>query len=262
MIPKQLRNIFPIYLQIEKFSSKDTMEDKCKLLLVDDEPDILEFLSYNLRKEGYEVFTALDGESGIQTALKERPHLVLLDVMMPGKDGIEVCEEIRSHRFLDNTIVVFLSARSEDFSQIAGFTAGADDYIAKPVSIKMLQARIKALLKRNRETTDEVPKANMVNSVKPNTEISINTNLYTVVKNGKHINLPRKEFELLSLLMSQPEQVFDRDRIYGAVWGKNVIVGDRTIDVHIRKLREKIGNHHIKTLKGFGYKFVYETQSS
>jgi len=232
------------------------MEDKYKLLLVDDEPDILEFMSYNFRREGYEVFTASNGEIGLQTVLQERPHLVLLDVMMPGKNGIEVCEEIRSHRFLDNTIVAMHTARSEDYSQIAGFNAGADDYIAKPIGLKVLKARIAALLKRNRtETAEAATEANII-SEPENMGIVINKELFVVVKNGKSINLPKKEFELLALLMSKPEKLFDRDEILNAIWGKNVVVGERTIDVHISKLREKIGVNHIRTLKGVGYQFV------
>ncbi len=233
------------------------MEESYKLLLVDDEPDILEFLIYNLRKEGYEVFTAPDGDTGIRLALAEQPHLVLLDVMMPGKDGIETCEEIRSHHQLDDTIVAFLTARAEDYSQIAGFEAGADDYIAKPIKPKLLHARITALLKRNRlATVESSGEADADDAEEANTEITIDTDSYAVVRNGDRITLPRKEFELLSLLMSKPGKVFDREEIYGTVWGGNAMVGDRTIDVHIRKLREKIGDDRIRTLKGIGYKYV------
>jgi len=230
------------------------MDANYKLLLVDDEPDTLEFLGFNLRREGYKVFTAPDGDAGIRLALSELPHLVLLDVMMPGKNGIKVCEEIRSYHRLDNTIVAILSARDEDFSLIEGFEAGADDYIAKPVSIKLLQARIKALLKRNRLATKQVSDAKEISE--ESAEIVINKALFTVVKNGTQIYLPKKEFELLALLMSKPGQVFDREEIFGAIWGKNDAVSFRSIDVHIRKIREKIGDRYIKTLKGFGYKFV------
>jgi len=223
-----------------------------KLLLVDDEPDILEFLNFNLSREGYRVFTASDGDAGVRLALSEVPHLVLLDMMMPVKNGIEVCKEIRSHRRLDHTIVVFFSARNEEYSLINGFEAGADDYIAKPVSIKLLSARIAALLKRSRQTTENVSKAEKIS----NAGIEIDTNVYTVTKNGVNINLPKKEFELLALLMSNPEQVFNREEIFIAVWGKNNLSSDRTIDVHIRKLREKIGEKHIRTLIGVGYQFV------
>jgi len=223
-----------------------------KLLLVDDEPDILEFLSFNLSREGYQVFTASDGNEGIRLALSEIPHLVLLDVMMPGKNGIEVCTEIRTHHRLDHTIVAFFSARNEDYSLINGFEAGADDYIAKPVSIKLLSARIAALLKRSRQTTESVQKE----EIQSNEEIVIDTNIFMVAKNGVNISLPKKEFELLALLMSNPEQVFNREEIFIAIWGKNNSSSDRTIDVHIRKLREKIGEKHIRTLKGVGYQFV------
>ena len=238
----------------------DTMEDHYKLLLVDDEPDILEFMSYNFRMEGYKVFTATNGEIGIQTAIQERPHLVLLDVMMPGKNGIEVCEEIRSHRFLDNTIVVMLTARFEDYSQIAGFSAGADDYLAKPIGLKVLKARVATLLKRNRVATKEDAEGSGISET-DNTEMVINKETYEVIKNGERISLPKKEFELLALLMSRPEKMFDREEIFGAVWGDDVVVCGRTIDVHIHKLREKIGNNHIITLKGVGYKFVNNSLS-
>ena len=224
-----------------------------KLLLVDDEPDILEFLGFNLSREGYSVFTASDGDEGIRLALSEVPHLVLLDVMMPGKNGFEVCKEIRTHRRLDHTIVVFFSARNEDYSLINGFEVGADDYIAKPISIKLLIARIAALLKRSIGQASESAQK----SDKPsNAGIVIDTNIYMVAKNGENINLSKKEFELLALLMSNPEQVFNRDEIFAAIWGKNNLSSDRTIDVHVRKIREKIGDNHIRTLKGVGYQFV------
>ena len=229
------------------------MEEPQKLLLVDDEPDILEFLSFNLSREGYRVFTASDGDAGIRLALSEVPNLVLLDMMMPVKNGIEVCKEIRTHRRLDHTIVVFFSARNEDYSLISGFEAGADDYIAKPVSIKLLSARIAALLKRrNGQASENSQKSEKISGA----GIVIDTNVFTVVKNGENINLPKKEFELLALLMSKPEQVFNREDIFISVWGKNNLSSDRTIDVHIRKLREKIGEKHIRTLKGIGYQFV------
>ena len=222
-----------------------------KLLLVDDEPDILEFLSYALRREGYEVYAASDGDSGLKTALAELPHLILLDVMMPNKDGIETCEEMRKHRELDATLIAFLTARAEDYSQIAGFEAGADDYISKPIKPKLLITRIKALLKRLKSEGSEPE------TESPQTDIAIDIESYVLIKDGKRITLPRKEFELLALLMSKPEKVFERDEIFRTVWGSDLLVGDRTIDVHIRKLREKIGDKHIKTLKGVGYKFVY-----
>ncbi|MDR1866279.1 MAG: response regulator transcription factor [Bacteroidales bacterium] len=222
------------------------MQKKYKILLTDDEPDILEFLSYNLNKEGYQVFTATDGDSAIRTALKEIPHLILLDIMMPHKNGIETCEELRAHPELDNCVIAFLTARAEDYSQIAGFEAGADDYIHKPVKPKVLQTRIKALLKRCREPDDKPA----------DDELVIDRERFVVIKSGKKLTLPKKEFELLALLMSKPEKVFGRDEIFNAVWGDDIIVGDRTIDVHIRKLREKIGDKYIQTLKGIGYKFI------
>ena len=229
------------------------MEEPQKLLLVDDEPDILDFLSFNLSREGYRVFTASDGDAGIRLALSEIPHLVLLDMMMPVKNGIEVCKEIRTHRRLDNTIVAFFSARNEDYSLINGFEAGADDYIAKPVSIKLLSARIAALLKRsNGQASSNGQKSEKISGA----GIVIDTNVFTVIKDGEHLNLPKKEFELLALLMSKPEQVFNREEIFVAIWGKNNLSSDRTIDVHIRKLRKKIGDWYIRTLKGVGYQFV------
>ena len=237
-----------------------SVEERYKLLLVDDEPDILEFMGYNLRREGYEVFTASDGESGIRTALREIPHLVLLDVMMPDRDGIETCNEIRTHRQLDDTIVAFLTARAEDFTQMAGFDAGADDYITKPIKPKLLQARISALLRRNRGAApaeNNIPETEEVQEAcEPESGITIDADSRNVFVDGKRIILPKKEFELLSLLMSKPEKVFEREEIYGTVWGGKVVVGERTIDVQIRKLREKIGDKRIKTLKGIGYKYV------
>ena len=226
-----------------------------KILLVDDEPDILEFLGYNLRREGYKVFTATDGNEAIKTALAERPHLVLMDVMMPGKDGVETCEEMRSYPQLDNCIIAFLTARAEDYSQIAGFEAGADDYINKPIKPKVLQTRIKALLKRYDKLQQENVTGDKAKTGK-NADLTIDKERFVVIGNGKELTLPKKEFELLTLLMSKPDKVFGREEIFDLVWGDDIIVGERTIDVHIRKLREKIGDKYIKTLKGVGYKFV------
>jgi len=229
-------------------------ENKFKILLVDDEIDILEFLSYNLEKEGYEVFTATNGADAIKIAEKNQPHLILLDVMMPEMDGIAACEEIRKIPSLNNTLIAFLTARGEDYSQIAGFEAGADDYITKPIRPKVLLSRVKALLKRSGESgpvsfTEDLKTVSIGNLI-------IDKERYLIRINDEEMILPRKEFELLSLLVSKPSKVFTREEIYSSVWGENVVVGDRTIDVHIRKLREKIGNEHIKTLKGVGYKFV------
>ncbi len=221
-----------------------------KILLVDDEPDILEIVSYNLAAEGYEVFTAKNGVEGVAKAKKKQPNLVILDVMMPEMDGIEACEIMRSTPGLENTIITFLTARGEDYSQVAGFDAGADDYITKPIKPKVLVSKVKALLRRVKEDNAEVEDIVKVGN------IVINREEYKIVNDGKEIILPRKEFELLSLLTSKPNKVFKREVILDKVWGNEVVVGGRTIDVHIRKLREKIGDDHFKTVKGVGYKFV------
>jgi two-component system, OmpR family, alkaline phosphatase synthesis response regulator PhoP len=221
-----------------------------KILLVDDEPDILEILNYNLTAEGYQVFTAKNGVEGVEKAKKRIPHLIILDVMMPEMDGIEACEIIRETKGLEDTIITFLTARGEDYSQVAGFDAGADDYITKPIKPKVLVSKVKALLRRTKEegsVNEEVFRVG---------KIEINREEYKVVNNGTEIVLPRKEFELLALLTSKPDKVFKRDVILDKVWGQEVVVGGRTIDVHIRKLREKIGDEHFKTVKGVGYKFV------
>ncbi len=221
-----------------------------RILLVDDEPDILEILKYNLTSEGYQVSTAKNGIEGVEKAKKKKPHLIILDVMMPEMDGIEACEKIRNTEGLKDTIITFLTARGEDYSQVAGFDAGADDYITKPVKPKVLMSKVKALLRRLKES--EEPQLD----IKKVGNIVINREEYKVVNKGKEIILPRKEFELLSLLTSKPDKVFKREVILDKVWGQEVVVGGRTIDVHIRKLREKIGDHHFKTVKGVGYKFV------
>jgi len=221
-----------------------------RILLVDDEPDILEILSYNLSAEGYKVFTANNGVEGVAKAKKKLPHLIILDVMMPEMDGIEACEIIRSSKGLENTIITFLTARGEDYSQVAGFDAGADDYITKPIKPKVLISKIKGLLRRLKE--DEASQADIVKVG----NIVIDREEYKVINQGVELVLPRKEFELLSLLTSKPNKVFKREVILDRVWGSEVIVGGRTIDVHIRKLREKIGEDHFKTIKGVGYKFV------
>ncbi|MBT8280824.1 MAG: response regulator transcription factor [Muriicola sp.] len=221
-----------------------------RILLVDDEPDILEILKYNLSSEGYQVSTAKNGIEGVEKAKKKKPHLIILDVMMPEMDGIEACEIIRNTDGLKDTIITFLTARGEDYSQVAGFDAGADDYITKPVKPKVLVSKVKALLRRLKENQEPQPEIKKVGN------IVINREEYKVVNAGKEIVLPRKEFELLSLLTSKPDKVFKREVILDKVWGQEVVVGGRTIDVHIRKLREKIGDHHFKTVKGVGYKFV------
>lgn len=223
-----------------------------RILLVDDEPDILEFLSYNLKKEGFIIDTARDGNQALEKAYKFSPHLILLDVMMPVMDGIETCEIIRNTPALSNVLIAFLTARAEDYSQIAGFEAGGDDYIAKPIKPKLLVSRVKALLKRYRKMDfySGQSEKQMANS-----DIRIDHERYLVIVKNKELFLPKKEFELLDLLMSKPDKVFTREDIFSKVWGDNIIVGDRTIDVHIRKLREKIGMDYIKTIKGVGYKF-------
>ncbi|PLX20523.1 MAG: DNA-binding response regulator [Salinivirgaceae bacterium] len=225
-----------------------------KILLVDDEVDILEFVSYNLSKEGYEVTTATNGKEAIQKAKETKPHLIILDVMMPEMDGIETCSQIREIDDLHNTIIAFLTARGEDYSQIAGFEAGGDDYITKPIKPKVLISRVKALLKRYKSGDSNSSSGD--NNVIEIAGLTIDREKYIVIKNDEELVLPRKEFELLSLLTSKTNKVFTRDEIYNKVWGDDIIVGDRTIDVHIRKLREKIGNELIKTIKGVGYKFV------
>ncbi len=224
-----------------------------KILLVDDEPDIIEFLSYNIRKEGFEVFTANNGKEGIDKAKRINPHLILLDVMMPEMDGIETCEALRQDSNLQNTIIAFLTARGEDYSQIAGFDAGGDDYITKPVKPKVLVSRIKALLKRYRAGNNDKKDSDLIIE---QSNLIIDRERYIVIRDDEELILPKKEFELLVLLISKPDRVFTRDEIFTAVWGDNIIVGDRTIDVHIRKLREKIGDNHIKTIKGVGYKYT------
>ncbi|WP_027127377.1 response regulator transcription factor [Gelidibacter mesophilus] len=220
-----------------------------KILLVDDEPDILEIIGYNLSAEGYQIITAENGIKAIKKAKKEHPQLIILDVMMPGMDGIEACEQIRKIPDLSNTIITFLTARGEDYSQMAGFDAGADDYITKPIKPKVLTSKVKALLRRlKKEETSE--------AVLEIGDLIINREEYKVLNNGIEIVLPRKEFELLYLLATTPNKVFKRDEILDKVWGNEVVVGGRTIDVHIRKLREKIGDDCFKTVKGVGYKFV------
>ena len=221
-----------------------------KILLVDDEQDILEIVGYNLTQEGYQVITASNGKEAITKAKKELPHLIILDVMMPEMDGIEACENIRRIPELESTIITFLTARSEDYSQLAGFDAGADDYIAKPIKPKVLVSKVKAMLRRLKEKEEKEDILN-VNG------IEINREEYKIVKEGQEIVLPRKEFELFYLLATKPGKVFTREEILDKVWGNEVIVGGRTIDVHIRKLREKIGDDFFKTIKGVGYKIEF-----
>lgn len=220
-----------------------------KILLIDDEEDILEILSYNLEKEGYQVTTANNGNEGIRKAKGIIPDLILLDVMMPEKDGIETCTELRTIKELQKTLIVFLSARSEEFSQLAGFQAGANDYIVKLIKPRILTSKINALLKL---TSNTGKSANVIEIG----DLKIDKDNVKVTKNGQHFLLPKKEFDLLYLLASNTEKVFKRDEILERVWGNDVVVGERTIDVHIRRLREKLGINTIQTLKGIGYKLV------
>jgi len=219
-----------------------------KIVIIDDEEDIREILDYNLSKEGFQVFSAATGKEGIQICIDEKPTLVILDVMMPGMDGVEVCEVLRKTIGLEQVLICFLTARNEDYSQIAGLDAGADDYISKPIKPRVLVSRINALLRRK-----EAPVTKPV----AGHELTIDREKYLIYKGGEPIQLPKKEFELLSLLASRPDIVFERDYILEKVWGSDIVVGDRTIDVHVRKLREKIGDGYIQTVKGIGYKFKY-----
>jgi two-component system alkaline phosphatase synthesis response regulator PhoP len=223
---------------------------KFKILLVDDEPDIVEFLGYNLKKEGYTILTANNGKDAVEIAKKEIPHLIVLDVMMPDMDGIETCRELREQKNLQDVLIAFLTARSEDYTQIAGFEVGADDYITKPIKPRVFISRVKALLRRLQTNT-------ISESVIEFGNIRIDKEKHVVFKGDEEIALPKKEFKLFSLLSSKPGKVFTREFILDTVWGDEVVVGDRTIDVHIRKLREKIGDDYFKTIKGVGYKFEF-----
>ena len=226
------------------------MNDNIKILVVDDEEDILEFLSYNLRAEGYDVIVADNGILAIELAKQEQPSLIILDVQMPDMDGITTCEKIREIPSLKETVVTFLTARSEDYSQIAGFEAGADDYITKPIRPKVLVSRVKALLKRRGITKD-------TNAIIELGDIVIDKEKHLTTYKGQEVIFAKKEFKLLKLLISKPGKVFTREEILEKVWGSDIIIGDRTIDVHIRKLREKLADHYVKTVKGVGYKFEY-----
>jgi two-component system alkaline phosphatase synthesis response regulator PhoP len=233
-------------------------KSQIKILLVDDETDIIEFLTYNLKKEGYNVFSESSGKDAIKTAQKILPDLIVLDIMMPEMDGIETCNIIRQIPVLESTSIIFLTARSEDYSQIAGFDAGADDFIAKPISPKVFVKKINALLKRLKKVNSN----SEVKSIIEFENLIIDKENHIVVYNGNEIVLPKKEFNLLFMLASFPEKIFSRDEIYSKVWGNDVIVGDRTIDVHIRKIREKTDEKFIKTVKGVGYKFSFKNKKS
>lgn len=226
--------------------------DSVKILIVDDEPDILEFLEYNLVREGYKVFTASDGADGIKKAEAENPNLIILDIMMPKMDGVEVCRHLRAKPEFDKTVIAFLTAREEDYSQIAALDVGGDDYITKPIRPRVFISRVKALLRRS--DRNEIQDSAHVISIG---NLTINKEKVNVQKDDEIIELAKKEFELLYLLVSKPGKVFSREEIFNKVWGTDVIVGNRTIDVHIRKLREKIGEGYIKTIKGIGYKFEF-----
>ncbi|MCB0567821.1 MAG: response regulator transcription factor [Phaeodactylibacter sp.] len=226
--------------------------ESVKILVVDDEPDILEFLRYNLVKEGYNVLTASNGEEGIKIAVAEVPNLIILDIMMPKMDGVEVCRQLRNRPEFDRTVITFLTAREEDYSQIAALDVGGDDYITKPIRPRVFLSRVKALLRRS-ERAEVIEEPDVINVA----GLIIDKERVTVTKDEEVIELAKKEFELLHLLVSKPGKVFSREEIFNKVWGTDVIVGNRTIDVHIRKLREKIGEHYIKTIKGIGYKFEF-----
>ncbi len=226
--------------------------NKTRLLIVDDEPDILEFIKYNLVKAGFQVFVAHDGQQAISMAKEHKPHLILLDIMMPNMDGVAVCEHLRARSEFDNTLIAFLTARNEDYSQIAALDIGGDDYIAKPIKPRVLVSRINALLRRskNREAVQG-------NEIIKYGNLRIDKEMITVHKEDELISFAKKEFELLCLLISKPGKVYKREEIYNKIWGEGVIVGTRTIDVHIRKIREKLGDEYIKTIKGIGYKFEF-----
>lgn len=228
------------------------MNDNAKILVVDDEPDILEFVQYNLQKEGFSVSTAEDGLAGLEEARRVKPDLIILDIMMPEMDGVEVCRQLRSESLFDNTVIAFLTARDEDYSQIAALDVGGDDYITKPIRPRVLVSRVNALLRRSgrkdAENGSEIITAG---------DLTIDKEKILVLRGTERIELAKKEFELLGLLVSKPGKVFTREEIFNKIWGTDVIVGNRTIDVHIRKLREKLGNDYIKTIKGVGYKYEF-----
>lgn len=228
------------------------MEQKPKILIVDDEPDIIEFITYNLKKEGYVVESAADGKTALEVAPVFRPDLIILDIMMPEMDGVEVCKRLRQQPMFENTLIAFLTARNEDYTQITALEIGGDDYITKPIKPGVLISRIKALFRRSRKGSTAES-----NKVIHAGDLKIDRDRVVVIRKDEEIELAKKEFELLALLASKPGKVFQRNEILDKVWGRDVIVGNRTIDVHIRKLREKIGNHYIKTVKGIGYKFDF-----
>ena len=220
-----------------------------KILLVDDEPDVIEIIRYNLDQEGYKIYTASDGKEALKKAKKKIPHLIIMDVMMPNMDGIEACEQLRNDECFNDTIIMILTARGEDYSYVAAFEAGADDYVTKPIKPKIIVSKVKALLRRLKNEEQTLEKIQIG-------KLIIDREQYEVTHMGKPFSMPRKEFELLYLLASKPDKVIKREKIMEIVWGSEVVVGERTIDVHIRKLREKIGDKYFKTVKGVGYKFI------
>ena len=224
-----------------------------KILLVDDEPDVVEIIRYNLDQEGYKIYTASDGKEAIEKAKKKIPHLIIMDVMMPKMDGIDACEQLRNDIRFNDTIIMFLTARGEDYSYVAAFDAGADDYVTKPIKPKVIVSKVKALLRRLKKEEQTQEKIQIGKLV-------IDREQYEVTHMDKSFSMPRKEFELLYLLASNPDKVIKRDKIMEIVWGSEVVVGDRTIDVHIRKLREKVGDKYFKTVKGVGYKFINQSK--
>lgn len=224
-----------------------------KILLVDDEPDVIEIIRYNLDQEGYKIYTASDGKEAIEKAKKKIPHLIIMDVMMPKMDGIDACEQLRNDIRFNDTIIMFLTARGEDYSYVAAFDAGADDYVTKPIKPKVIVSKVKALLRRLKKEEQTQEKIQIG-------KLIIDREQYEVTHMDKSFSMPRKEFELLYLLASNPDKVIKRDKIMEIVWGSEVVVGDRTIDVHIRKLREKVGDKYFKTVKGVGYKFINQSK--
>ena len=224
-----------------------------KILLVDDEPDVIEIIRYNLDQEGYKLYTASNGKEAVEKAKKKLPHLIIMDVMMPKIDGIEACEQLRNDIRFNDTIIMFLTARGEDYSYVAAFDAGADDYVTKPIKPKVIVSKVKALLRRLKKE-EQTPEKIQIG------KLIIDREQYEVTHMDKSFSMPRKEFELLYLLASNPDKVVKRDKIMEIVWGSEVVVGDRTIDVHIRKLREKVGDKYFKTVKGVGYKFINQSK--
>ncbi len=227
------------------------MSEKTRILIVDDEPDIVEFLSFNFEREGYVVKSACNGVEAVDVAMEFKPQLIIMDLMMPKMDGIEACQLIRQKAESFDPVIVLLTARGEDYSKIAGFDAGADDYVVKPISPKVMIAKMKALLKRKK--CDDAPVFSDRNS---ESSLTINREYYSVFKNNLEIQLPRKEFEILSFMAEKPNRLFSREEIFNHIWGTDTLVGERTMDVYIRKIRSKIGDDYIRTIKGVGYKFV------